>query len=438
MTESATANDAGDSVGRIFTAIWGGQLLSLAGSSAASFALALAVYSATKSALALALLTAAATMGTIYLTPLAGAVSDRYPRRRVLLLANLASAGIAGLLAVVAPWESDSPARLAAIVALVVVLGALNAVLWVTMAATVRLLRPEANLTRVNGMTALIESVPTVVGPILGVVVYTLGSPATVFVADAATFLVQAIVLSSVRWHDEPTVGRRAFRPFAGARAGLVFILRDPEFRYLQLSLAGINFCNGAGVAVAVAFILSASTPAAASWNLALYATGGVIGLALGSLAVVAVGSRWDRRWLICAAILLGALAGRFGPVLAAVPLLWMLCAILRNTTAQLMNAPLTAIWQERIPRESQATVFGARRLFGQGLYPIAVLLGGFLADHVFTAEAGFGNGDTIVLLLTGAGEIALAIGLLTTPALRKLAVAPEHRRYRRRPGNYA
>jgi MFS family permease len=287
-TEPATTDDAGDSAGRIFTAIWAGQLLSSAGSSAASLALALAVYSATDSALALALLTAAATMSTIYLSPLAGAVSDRYPRRRVLLLANLASAGTAGLLAVAATWESDSPARLTSIVALVFVSGALNALLWVTMAATVRLLRPEANLTRVNGITTLVESVPTVAGPILG-----------------------------------------------------------------------------------------------------------------------------------------------------AVPLLWMLCAILRNTTAQLMNAPLTAIWQERIPRESQATIFGARRLLGQGLYPIAVLLGGFLADHVLTAEAGFGNGDIIVLLLTGAGEIALAIGLSTTPALRKLAVAPEHRAYRPRPENY-
>lgn len=423
--DSKTTGATGENAGRIFAAIWGGQLLSLAGSSAASFALALAVYSATNSALALASITAAATVGTIYLAPLAGAISDRFPRRQVLILTDLAAAGIAGLLALVTSWESASPARLVVIVGLVFVSGVLNALLWVTMAASVRLLRPEANLTRINGVTALIESLPTVTGPLLGAAVYAVGSPAAVFLADAATFLVQAVILSSVRWYDEPTIGSRTLRPFAGARAGLTLILRDPALRYLQLSFAGINFCNGLGVAVAVAFVLSASAPDQESWNLALYNTGGAIGLVVGSLAVVAIGSRCDRRWLICAAILVGALAGRLGLALATVPLLWLTCALLRNTTVQLMNAPMTAIWQERIPAGSQATVFGARRLLGQGPYPIAVLLGGLLTDHLFGTGPGSGEGAEAVLLLTAAAEITLAIGLWATPALRRLAASP-------------
>ncbi|WP_280402671.1 MFS transporter [Nocardia carnea] len=419
-TESTTTNSSG----QIFTAIWAGQLLSLAGSAAASFALALTVYSATNSALALASITAAAAIGTIYLAPLAGAVSDRFRRRQMLLLTNLAAAAVAGLLALVAGWESPSLARLVVIVGLVFVSGVLNALLWVTMAASVRLLRPEADLTRVNGATALVESVPTVAGPLLGAAVYTAGSPAAVFLADAATFLVQAVILAAVRWYDEPIVARRALRPFAGARAGLTLILRDPALRYLQLSFAGFNFCNGLGVSVAIAFVLSASAPAQTSWNLALYNTGGAIGLVLGALAVIAIGSRCDRRLLICAAIVAGALAGRLGLALTTIPLLWLLCALLRNTTVQLMNASLTAIWQERIPRESQATVFGARRLLGQGPYPIAVLLGGLFADHVSTRAAGPGHGAAIVLLLTAGAEIALAIGLWATPALRRLAPA--------------
>lgn len=422
-TDSETTGATGDNTGRIFATIWGGQLLSLAGSSAASFALALAVYSATDSALALASITAAVTIGTIYLAPLAGAISDRFPRRQVLLLADLAAAGTAGLLALVTTWDSESPARLAVIVGLVFVSGVINALLWVTMAATVRLLRPEKNLTRINGVTALVESLPTVTGPILGAAVYAVGSPAAVFLADAATFLVQAAILSLVRWHDEPTVSRSTLRPFAGARAGLALILRDPALRYLQLSFAGINFCNGVGVAVAVAFVLSSSTPDQASWNLALYNTGGAIGLVVGSLAIVAIGSRCSRRLLICAAILAGALVGRLGLALATVPLLWSMCALLRNTTVQLMNAPMTAIWQEQIPPESQATVFGARRLLGQGSYPIAVLLGGMLADHISTT--GPGNGAEAVLLLTVAAEITIAIGLWANPALQRLAAPP-------------
>ncbi len=175
-----TTTEGGGTSARTFAALWGGQLLSLAGSSAGSFALAMTTYSATKSTSALAATTAAAAMSGIYLAPLAGAISDRFPRRGVLLVGNIAAAGTAASLAWATVAWQGAAAWLPLVLALVALSGFINAVLSVTMAATVRLMRPEADLTRVNGTTSLIESLPTITGPALGALVYTSASPAAV------------------------------------------------------------------------------------------------------------------------------------------------------------------------------------------------------------------------------------------------------------------
>ncbi|WP_051717544.1 MFS transporter [Streptomyces megasporus] len=435
MTETKHGSGyRGERGNRVFAILWGGQLVSLLGSSAASFALSLTVYSVTKDALALALVTAAGMFGSIYLAPFAGALADHFPRRTVIISCDIALAVAALLLA----WTTTLGvgSRLPLVIGLVFVTGALGACLSVTLSASVRQIRSETNLTRVNGLTSLLENLPVVAGPLMGAAVYSVASPALVFVVDAVTFLVSAVAARTVRWEDPATRPKRPFRPFAGAAAGLRVIFADARLRFVQLSFAGINFCNGLGMASVTAYVISSSAAESASWNLALFNTAGSVGLIVGSSLILAVGDRIDRRIVICAAIVAGAVLGRMSLVLSVFPILWAVSAVVRNCTAQMTNAPLTAIWQERIPQDVQGSVFGARRLLGQGLYPLAVVLGGFLADSAFTgggsplgtvAEAGVSAGGiATVIVVAACGEALIGLLLLLTPHLRGLAKPPE------------
>ena len=99
-----------------------------------------------------------------------------------------------------------------------------------------------------------------------------------------------------------------------------------------------------------------------------------------------------------------GAVLGRLVvPLVLGSFLLVAVVSFVRNVCTQWVNTPLTALWQERIPRDMQASVFGARRFLGQGAYPLALLLGGWWA----------GAGDLSALFIACAVAELLTAGYL-------------------------
>lgn len=414
-----------------FAAVWGGELVSLVGSTAAAVVISLVVYERTHSVTLLSLVVAARFATSIYLAPIAGAIADHFARRKVIVscdaLLALCSFGLAVLAA-------DEAIPIGGVVVLVALSGAVGAGLSVSLSASVRQLRSEADLTRVNGVTSLLETLPVLVGPVLGALLYSVADPSWVFAIDAMTFIVAGVLVLSVRgWQKsapEPPAGKRRLRPFGGALVGLRWIWERPEYRRLQLTFSAVNFCNGFGAALVTAYVLSAATTRP-EWNLAFYNVMSSVGLLVGSLVVVALAGRASRPVLIAGAVMVGAVIGRLGLGVVAAPVMWGVTGLIRNASAQTTNAPLTAIWQERVPETLQGTVFGARRLLGQGPYPIAVILGGLAVDRLPRLDAGSlaaqliprlagpTGSMTLMLIVLAVGESLLGLRLLRSAVLR-------------------
>ena len=78
---------------RKFTIIWFGQIISLIGSAMTWFAFTIWAWEITGKASALATISFFAFLPTVLLTPLAGAFVDRWNRKLVMLLSDLATAG---------------------------------------------------------------------------------------------------------------------------------------------------------------------------------------------------------------------------------------------------------------------------------------------------------------------------------------------------------
>ncbi|MBW4636468.1 MAG: MFS transporter [Iphinoe sp. HA4291-MV1] len=89
---------------RLFIFIWFGQIISAIGSGLTSFALGIWVYQRTGSATDLALISLFATIPRIAISPLAGALVDRWNRRYCMIISNFGAAvsivAIAFLLAI--------------------------------------------------------------------------------------------------------------------------------------------------------------------------------------------------------------------------------------------------------------------------------------------------------------------------------------------------
>lgn len=75
-----------------FTLVWIGQLVSVLASSATSFALTIWAYETTGSATALGVISTSFLLPFLLLSPIAGAMVDRYNRKLMMMVSDLAAA----------------------------------------------------------------------------------------------------------------------------------------------------------------------------------------------------------------------------------------------------------------------------------------------------------------------------------------------------------
>ena len=148
----------------------------------------------------------------VALGTLGGVIADRYPRKRVMVVSDLARAAIMALLVVV---DLTSGSALVAI--LLAGLSTSFAVAYgPALSAGLPLIVDEDELSAANSITSTIQNVCIALGPAVGGVLLVLGSPATAFAVNAASFLGSAVAVSRVRTdlgpaptqehHEEPSM----------------------------------------------------------------------------------------------------------------------------------------------------------------------------------------------------------------------------------------
>jgi MFS family permease len=167
-----------------------GRLLSGTGSQMAAIALSADIYSRTDSAVWLSA-TFFLTFGISgLLNPVAGLIADRFDRRHVMVASDVAGAIVWTILLL-----GNSPAWLLA-------LGFLGSVVsqpfWIASRAAVPNLVAEDDLAWANGTIAVAGNTARVLGPVLGGAIAGLLSARYAYAANAASFIVSALLVLSV------------------------------------------------------------------------------------------------------------------------------------------------------------------------------------------------------------------------------------------------
>ncbi|MBY8856230.1 MFS transporter [Nocardia sp. CA2R105] len=400
-------------VGRLFWWVWAGQLVSVIGSGAAGITLSLEIFDRTHSGTALAAITAAQFVGMIYCAPIAGALVDRLRRGTAIICLDVVLAVISATLAFAASSERTP---IAVFVALVGLSGFCDSALSTSIMAAIRELSAEADLTRAAGISGILDTAPLLVSPALGAALYSAWHATPVFAVDAATFLFAGLLVLVCRWRgDLPTKAARS------TFAGFKFILARPELVAIQVRYTLFNLFNGLGMTAVTVFVLGHAHQRSVA--LASFQTASAIGGVVGAALVAWLGSRFSRHLLIWASVVVSGIS-RIILALTPFVLVWSISGFLRSGTVQVNNAPLSAVWMEQVPREVQGTVFGARRLLGQGLVPPAIVIGGILAGHAGAPSHGFLHPATL-LILFGACEVLIGSSLY---ANKRIASAVEKR----------
>jgi MFS family permease len=361
---------------RDFRLFWIGQLVSQIGTWMQSVAQAWLVLELTQSPLQLGIVSALQFTPILFLSPIGGALSDRFAKRRVLLISQTAMKLQALVLAVLV-WSGHIQYWHVAVLAAIYGLG--RAIDIPARQAYVTDLVGRSDLANAVALNSVVMNGARIVGPaIAGLLIGAFGV-ALAFLLNGVSFVAVLIALLAIRTEGRPDpAGRLGIRE--GVLGALNYAARTPPVAFtlglmVIVSLLVLNF--------------NVVVPLVARDVLNLGAHGfGLLMSALGSGAVVGgFGVALLRRGqpplsflagsaaTLCAGLVALALVGHFG-VAAAVLALLGCCQILFTTGCN-------TILQLIAPNELRGRVMGLYTVTFAGMTPFGSLLVGVIAEHL-------------------------------------------------------
>ena len=172
-----------------------GQIISLFGSSLLRFSLSLYILDSTGRADMFALLIAISTLPIILLSPLGGAIADRFNRRNLMVILDIMSGTILLLFA----FTSIYNITIISIGILMTLLAVISSIYQPTVQASIPVLVSNNNLVKANGIVNGIGALSNFMAPVLGGVLYgIMGIKATIYICIIA-FILSAIMEIFIR-----------------------------------------------------------------------------------------------------------------------------------------------------------------------------------------------------------------------------------------------
>ena len=416
-----------------FSIVWLGQLVSMSGSGMTRFALTIWVYEETGQATALALVAIFSFAPAIFFSPIAGAIVDRVSRKRVMIASDLA-AGLSTVALLV--LFSTGHLEIWHLWATGFFASAFESFQFPAYSAAITTMVKKKHYTRANAMLGMVHSASTIIAPALGAGLLHIIGIGGIMIIDIATFVFAiGMLLLVVIPNPTETAAGRASRGtlFQESIFGFRYIFSNRSLLGLLLIFFTTNLTFGLTMILLAPMILdrTVNNEVILGTTMVMFGVGGVVG----GLVVAAWGG-FKRR---IHGVLLGlVLLSVFGQIVIGVGQsfpVWAVGAFLAMFFMPLVNGSSQAIWQAKVSPDIQGKVFATRRLIAQISSPVAMILGGRLADAVFEPAmasggrfaqffrplvgAGDGSGMALIFVFSGiVGVIAALIGYLV-PVIR-------------------
>ncbi|GAA6754995.1 MFS transporter [Thermus thalpophilus] len=396
-----------------FRLLWAGQALALMGREMTWFALTLFAYQKTGLATTLSLLGFFHFLPLILLSPLAGALVDRYPRKWAMLASDLAggvATGVLLLLFLVGRLEVWHLYLVSAFT------GALSSLHWPALSAALSAMLDKKDYARASGMMSLAESLAGVGAPVLAAALLKPVGLAGIFALDLLGGLAAVATLLRVPIPNPGLEAKEKTSFLEEALFGFRFIWQRPSLLGLQLMFFGVNFLTTLAATVMPAMVLAKTGLSESALALVRSASG--LGGVAGGLFLSVWGGPKRRVHGVFLGMALSSLALALMGVVEG-PTAWAFLAFMDAFFIPLLNGSNQAIWQAKVPLAVQGKVFAARRMIAWLATPLAMLLSGPLADRVFGPRLGQGEGIALMLLLFGGLGVLWGLSGYLLPKVR-------------------
>jgi MFS family permease len=338
--------------------------------------------------------------------PFAGALVDRYPRRAVMIVADVArAASLAVLVALIVSGH-------ASIAALAVAGFLLTSGQSFHNAAAQALIpqlagRDRTVLAGANSRIATTEAVAGgFVGPPVGSVLFAAG-PWVPIAADAVSFAASAALIRAIPRTDEAAREREGI--FASIGQALRWMVRRRQLLELALLIGGGNLATNAALATFVLFAHQRLGLAAAGYGLLLAAQ------ALGATAGGWIAGRMSRRLTFRAMLPIAQAARAVALLVLAVsrsPWVGGACMAVIGASFTVGTVAAVSARQQLVPDYMLGRIVSVFRLIGNGAAPIGAIIGGIIASRFSLPTP---------IVVGGAGTLVVA-GLSLLPQFRSAA----------------
>lgn len=412
---------------RDFLILWSTQGISQLGSSITAFALTLWLYERTGSSLSTAALAICFYGPYVLMSIFAGALADRWDKKRTMLVCDLIAALCTVLVYVL--FRAD---RLAAWHLYIMngIYGLMNTVQQPASEVAMTLIVPEKDYQKTSGLRSLSRSLIDILNPLIATALYSLAGLTAVIAVDLGSFAVAfAALFLFIRIPEKQCEQEEPLLDLA--REGLVFLRDNPLIMTLILFMAGVNLTASAFDAALPGYVIPNPRGGASMLGIVTSCAGAA--MVIGSLLVSVLPKPKDRVRVIYLTMLFSLGSENFLLAFAREPALWCVGQIIGWILVPIMDANLDVTLRTNIPIELQGRVYACRNTLQFFTIPIGLFLGGFMVDRVcepFMAAygdlavfklcfgTGKGSGAALAMFLLGAGGSLLCV--VTGRRLRK------------------
>jgi MFS family permease len=420
---------------RSFYLVWGGQSISTLGSYLISFALGIWIYEETNSVSLLALNMLVFVLPELVLSPVAGAIADRFNRRTVMIVSDFGAALSSVFLLVV---MSTSGLELWHVYAATTFNAICKAFQFPAESAALPQIVPAEQLGRANGLIEVSEAISYLFGPVLAGLLYVNSNVGIhgMILIDVLTFGAALITLLMVRF--PPPTRADGTQPKVGKiwddiAYGWVYVFSRRGLFGLMLYFALLEFFQEFTYPLIQPLLLDIATPDTMGWSFTIMGLGMLVGMGIMSV--------WDSsKYRAVGMLVLGILEG-FAMILAgSAPGLIVITigGFIYFMAWPVVEASNRALWQSAVAPDVQGRAFALRSTVAAAMRPIALLTAGPLADRVFTPMlmpggalasssigqiigVGEGRGIGLFIMILGAATVLISVIALLYRPVRNL-----------------
>lgn len=414
---------------KYFIILWLTQSFSALGSAMTNFALIIMLYQDSGSALTTALLTVCSYAPYVIVSIFAGAISDKWNKKVVMLVCDSFAAVCTIITLVLLKTGNLAVWHLYILNALN---GLMNSIQSPASDVAVTLLTPEKHYQKTSGMRYFSNSLVSILTPVFAAALVSFAGIETVIAFDLTTFAIAFFTLFF--FIKIPKVQRENESHetlLQSAKSGIAYLKSNKGILWLILFLSAINLIASTYEAALPAMVLSKADETALGF------VNSCVGIAtlLGSVIATFCPTPKSRIAVICNCLLLSMSTENFLLAFGKNTVVWCIGAVLGWIVIPLMSANYDVIFRSNVPKEMQGRVYSVRNSLQFFTIPVGYFLGGLLVDNVFepfmeTAQNGLltelfgsgkGSGAALLFFVIGIAGVAVCLIFRRVKAFKTL-----------------